>query len=161
MISGTSLVQFTYLHVFLSVIGIGAGFFLVFGLFTSRRLSILTATFLVSTLATSLTGFLFPFNGVTPGIILGVLSILALLIAIVGLYVKKLEGPWRAIYVVSALLAYYFNFFVLVAQGFAKVPALKAVAPTMSSPAFGGTQLALLIIFVLITVRSLKEFHPE
>jgi hypothetical protein len=161
MISGTALVQLTYLHVFLSFIGIGAGLFVVFGLFTSRRLSILTATFLVATLATSVTAFLFPFNGVTPGIILGVLSILVLLVAIVALYVKKLEGPWRATYVVSALVAYYFNFFVLVAQGFAKVPALKAVAPTMSSPAFGGTQLALLVLFVLIGVRSVKEFHPE
>jgi len=76
------------------------------------------------------------------------------------LYVKKLEGPWRATYVVSALVAYYFNFFVLVAQGFAKVRA-QSRAPTMSSPAFGGTQLALLVLFVLIGVRSVKEFHPE
>jgi hypothetical protein len=161
MILGLSLAQFTYLHVFLSMIGIGAGLFVVFGFFTSRRLSILTSLFLVTTVMTSLTGFFYPFTGITPGIILGILSLIVLLFAIVGLYVKKLEGPWRAIYVVSAGIAYYFNVFVLVAQGFAKVPQLKSVAPTMASPAFGGAQLAVLVIFILIIVRGVKKFHPE
>jgi hypothetical protein len=159
MILGLSLVQFTYLHVFLSLVGIGAGIFVVFGLLTSRRLGIITSLFLVTTGLTSVTGFFFPSTTITPGIILGVLSIIAIIMAIVALYVKKLEGPWRAIYVVSACLAFYFNFFVLVAQGFAKVPALNTIAPTMSSPAFGFAQAAVLVIFILLTVRSLKKFH--
>jgi len=96
MILGLSLVQFTFLHVFLSLVGIGAGIFLVFGLLTSRRLSILTALFLVTTLFTNLTGFLFPFKGVTPGIILGILSTIVLIVAIVALYVKHLVGIWRS-----------------------------------------------------------------
>jgi hypothetical protein len=161
MILGLSLMQFTYLHVFLSVVGLGAGVFVVFSLFTSRRLSILTSLFLVTTMLTSVTGFLYPFKGVTPGIIIGILSLIALLIAVVALYGKKLEGPWRAIYVVAACIAFYFNVFVLVAQGFDKVPQLKATAPTMASPTFGGAQLAMLVIFILITIRGVQKFHPE
>ena len=160
MILGLSLVQFTFLHVFLSLVGIGAGVFLIFGLLTSRRLSILTTLFLVTTLFTSLTGFLFPFNGVTPGIILGILTTIALIVAMVALYAKHLTGIWRSVYVVSVCVAFYFNFFVLVAQGFDKVPTLKAAAPTMASPVFGVTQLAVLVIFILLTVRAVKKFNP-
>ena len=160
MILGLSLLQFTYLHVFLSLVGLGAGIFIVYGLLTSRRLSILTSLFLVTTAATSVTGFLFPFNGVTPGIILGILSMIVLVLAIVALYVKKLAGAWRGTYVVTVMLAYYFNFFVLVAQSFAKVPALHSIAPTQASPGFGFTQAAVLVIFILLTIRAFKKFHP-
>jgi hypothetical protein len=160
MILGLTLVQFTFLHVFLSLVGIGAGIFIIYGLLTSRRLSILTSLFLITTVATSLTGFLFPFKGVTPGIILGILSIIVLILAIVALYVRKLDGAWRATYVVSVCVAFYFNFFVLIAQSFDKVAALHAFAPTQASPGFGITQLAVLLIFILLTIRAVKKFHP-
>ncbi len=160
MILDLSLVEFTYLHVFLSLVALGAGVFIVYGLLTSRRLNILTALFLVTTLATSLSGFLFPFKGITPGIILGVLSIIVLVVAIVALYVKKLAGPWRGTYVVAMLVAYYFNFFVLIAQSFDKVQALHSFAPTQSSPGFAFSQSAVLVIFILLTIRAYKKFHP-
>jgi len=161
MILGLSLAQFIYLHVFLSVVAIGAGVFIVFGLLSSRRLSILTSLFFVTTAMTSITGFLFPITGVTPALIFGVLSLIALVLAIVGLYVKKLEGPWRGVYVISAMVAFYLNFFVLIAQSFDKVPVLHGIAPTHSSPGFGLTQLIILLIFVLLTIRAFKRFHPE
>jgi hypothetical protein len=160
MILGVSLVQFTFLHVFVSVIGIASGIFILYGLLNSLRLRILTALFFVTTVATSLTGFLFPFHGMTPGIILGILSMIVLIIAIIALYVKKLAGGWRAAYVVSVCLAFYFNFFVLVAQAFAKVPALHTIAPSQASPGFAGSQGALLLIFLLLTIRAVKKFHP-
>jgi hypothetical protein len=160
MFLGLGLMQFTFLHVFLSLVGIGAGVFVMFGLLTSRRLGILTSLFFVTTVLTSLTGFLYPFKGVTPGIIVVILSLIVLALAIVGLYVKKLEGPWRGTYVVCVCIAFYFNFFVLIAQSFDKVPAMKAIAPTMSSPAFGITQIALLVVFILLTVRAVKKFNP-
>jgi hypothetical protein len=160
MILGLSLAQFTFLHVFLSLVGIGSGIFIIYGLLSSQRLKILTKLFLVTTVATSLTGFLFPWKGFTPGIILGILSMIALILAIVALYSGKLAGPWRGTYVVSVCLAYYFNFFVLIAQGFDKVPALHSIAPSQKSPGFGITQLAVLLIFILLTFRSFKRFHP-
>jgi len=161
MILGLSLVQFTYLHVFMSLIGIGAGIFVIFGLLTSRRLSILTSLFLITTVGTSLTGFLYPFKGMTPGIVLGILSMVALILAIYALYIKKLAGAARGLYVVSVCVAFYFNFFVLIAQAFDKVPALHAVAPSQKSPGFAVTQLAVLLIFILLTTRAVKKFHPE
>jgi hypothetical protein len=161
MILGLSLEQFTFLHVFLSLVGLAAGIFIVFGLLTSRSLSVLTTLFLITTAATSLTGFLFPFKGITPGIVLGILSMIALILAIVALYAKRLVGGWRGTYVISVCVAFYFNFFVLVAQSFAKVPALHSIAPTQASPGFGITQLAVLFIFVLLTIRAVKKFNPE
>jgi hypothetical protein len=160
MILGLSLAQFTFLHVALSLIGIGAGFFVMFGLLKSIELRLLTALFFLSTIGTSLTGFLFPNKTVTPGIVLGVLSMIVLILALFAQYGKKLAGVWRGVYVVSVCLAFYFNMFVLVAQAFAKVPALKAAAPTMASPAFGLAQLALLLIFVLLTIRAVKRYRP-
>jgi hypothetical protein len=161
MILGLSIGQFTFLHVFLSLVGIGAGVFVVYGFLASRRLRILTALFFVTTVATSLTGFMFPFKGMTPGIVLGILSMIVLLLAIVGLYMKKLDGAWRGVYVICTMLAFYFNFFVLVVQSFEKVPPLHSIAPTQSSPGFGVTQLAVLLVFLLLTVRAFKRFHPE
>jgi hypothetical protein len=160
MILGLSLAQFTFIHVALSLIGIGAGFFVMFELLTSRPLRILTALFFLATIGTSLTGFFFPENSVTPGIVLGVLSMIVLILALFAKHAKKLIGPWRGVYVVSVCMAFYFNFFVLIAQAFAKVPALKAAAPTMASPAFGLAQLVLLFIFVLLTIRAVKRYRP-
>jgi hypothetical protein len=160
MILGLSIGQFTYLHVFLSMVGIGAGVFVVFGLLSSRRLSILTSLFFVTTVTTSLTGFLFPFKGVTPAIVVGILSLIALALAIVGLYVKKLDGSWRGVYVISVMVAFYFNFFVLIVQSFGKVHVLSQIAPTQTSPGFGLIQLIVLLIFVFLTLRAFKRFHP-
>jgi hypothetical protein len=160
MILGLSLLNFTFLHVFFSLVGIAAGFFTMFGMLTSRRYRILTAAFFVSTAATCLTGFLFPFKGITPGIVFGILTLIALILAYVALYTRKLAGPWRGIYVLAACVAYYFNFLILIAQTFADVPMFKANASAMTSPAFGWAQLAVLVIFILLTTRAFKKFHP-
>jgi hypothetical protein len=158
MILGMSTHLFTLIHVALSLLGIAAGLVAIIAL-TGNKISGLTGFFLITTALTSITGFLFPFHGVTPGIVLGILSMIVLLLAVVALYAGKLRGGWRGTYVISATLALYFNVFVLFAQLFAKVPALKAIAPTQSSPAFGGTQLVLLVLFIVLAVRSLKGFH--
>jgi hypothetical protein len=159
MILGLSTSVFTLIHVILSLVGIGAGLIALLGLMGGKLYRGLTALFLVTTVLTSITGFLFPFHGMTPGIILGILSMVALLLAIVALYVGKLAGAWRGTYVISSSLALWFNFFVLVAQSFAKIPALKAIAPTQASPAFGITQLIVMVIFVVLTIRAVKRFR--
>jgi hypothetical protein len=160
MLQSLHVMQFTYLHVFLSVVGLGAGVFVVIGFFSSKRFSILTSTFLVSTFLTSLSGFLFPFHGVTPGIVIGILSLIVLFVAIYALYARKMAGEWRKIYVISACVALYFNFFVLVAQAFDKVRALHSIAPSQTSPGFAIAELAVLVLFVLITIRAVQKFHP-
>jgi len=150
---------FTLVHVVLSLAAIGAGLIAILGLASNKLSSGLTAFFLATTALTSITGFLFPFHGMTPGIILGIISMVVLLLAVVALYGQKLAGAWRGTYVISATLALYFNVFVLFAQLFAKVPALKAIAPSQSSPAFGITQLVVMAAFVVIAIRSFKGFR--
>jgi hypothetical protein len=158
MILGMSIQVFTILHVILSLAGITAGLIAVPEL-AANKLSRLTGFFLSTTALTSLTGFLFPFHGVTPGIILGILSMFVLLLAAIALYAGKLHRGWRGVYVISATIALWFNVFVLFAQLFAKVPALKAIAPTQSSPAFGATQLVVLMLFIVLAIRSVKGFR--
>src|SRR5476651_240930 len=124
MILGMSLSTFTTVHVIISLIAIVAGIIVMFGMLGSNRMPGLTAIFLLFTILTSATGFLFPFNGVTPGDIIGALSLVLLAIACIALYGTKLSGAWRWIYAVTAMVSLYFNVFVLVIQGFLKIPAL-------------------------------------
>ena len=159
MILGLSSSAFTLLHVLVSLAGIATGLVAVLGLINNKLFQAWTAIFLGTTLLTSATGFLFPFKGITPGIVLGILSVVALIIATVALYGEKLSGAWRGAYVLSACTALYFNVFVLFAQLFAKVPALRAVAPSQTSPAFGLTQVVVLVIFIFLTTRAFKGFR--
>src|ERR1700704_1194849 len=115
----------TLVHVIISLIGIGSGFVVMFGMMSAKRLDGWTATFLASTVATSVTGFFFPFHKLMPSHIVAIISLVVLAIAIVARYPRHLQGPWRAIYAITAVIALYLNTFVLVAQLFNKVPALK------------------------------------
>src|SRR5207245_8652304 len=128
------MTTFTQIHVALSLIGILAGLVVAFGLLTAKRLDGWTAIFLISTVATSVTGFFFPFHGFTPAIGVGIISLLVLAVAIYARYPRQLAGHWRWIYVVSAVIALYFNVFVAIVQAFEKVPALKVMAPTQTEP---------------------------
>ena len=155
------LAVFTIFHVAISLLGICAGFFVLYGLFTSKRMKGWTAIFLATTVATSLTGFLFPIHGFTPGLAVGILSIILLAFAILARYRFALAGAWRPTYVVTAIGALYLNVFVLIVQLFEKVPALHALAPTQSEPPFQVTQLTVLIIFVVLTTLAAIKFHVE
>jgi hypothetical protein len=159
MISG--ITTLTLVHVALSLIGIFAGFFVVLGLLTAKPLDGWTALFLASTVATSVTGFFFPFHGITPADVFGVLSLILLPIAMFARYGRKLAGGWRRTYVITAMAALYLNVFVLIAQLFDKAPALKALAPTKSEPPFMVTQLVVLVLFVVLTIAAAKRFREE
>jgi len=161
MILGMSTATYTFLRVLISLIGIGSGLVVMFGFITGKRLDNLTAVFLTTTVLTSVTGFGFPFNRLLPSHILGIISLVVLAIAIPARYVFHLAGSWRWIYVVGASTALYLNVFVLVAQLFMKVPALKALAPTQSEPPFLVAQLLVLLIFVGLTILAAKRFHLQ
>jgi hypothetical protein len=157
----SNLSAFTKLHVVISLIGILSGLVVMFGLLVRQKLNSCTAVFLISTVATSVTGFFFPFHGLTPAIIVGIISLVLLAVAILARYARHLAGRWRWIYVVSAMIALYLNVFVLVVQLFQKVPALKALAPTQSEPTFAVTQLIVLALFVLLTIVAVIKFRGE
>jgi hypothetical protein len=158
MIFGLS--TFTHVHVVISLIGIVAGLIVAYGLLTANRLDRWTALFLLATVATTVTGFFFPFHGFTPAIVVGIVSTIVLAVAILARYGRKLAGAWRWIYVVTALLALYFNVFVLIVQLFQKVPTLKALAPTQSEPPFQIAQLVALVLFVVLTILAVRRFRP-
>ena len=152
MILGMSLRTFTYLHVYISLIAIGAGFIVVYGMIAAKRMPLLTAVFLFMTALTSLTGFLFPYKGVTPAIVLGILSLIVLVVAVIAR-----RRAWRGTYVISAILALYFNFFVLIVQSFQKIPSLHALAPTQTELPFKLTQLIALLLFIALTTIAFKK----
>ena len=159
MIFGMTIL--TFVHVLFSLIGIFAGLVVTFGLLTSKQFHGWTAVFIWTTVATSVTGFLFPFHKFLPSHAVGILSLLVLTIAIYALYGKQLAGAWRRAYAVNAMIALYLNVFVLIAQMFDKVPALRALAPTKTEAPFKEAQLAVLIIFVVLTILAAIKFRTE
>src|SRR5713101_2459632 len=151
----------TFVHVVLSLIGIFSGFIVMFGLFAGKRLDGWTTIFLVSTVATSVTGFLFPFHRFLPSHGVGIVSLIVLAVAILARYTFDLAGAWRRTYVISAMISLYLNVFVLVAQAFQKVPALKAMAPTQSEPPFLVAQLSCMALFVVLTIVAAIKFRND
>lgn len=160
MILGMSTSAFTLLHVVLSLIAIAAGLVVVVGMLGSKRLNGWTTLFLVTTVLTSVTGFFFPRDQVLPSHIVGVLSLVALAVAALAIYRYRLEASWRWIYVVTAVVALWFNAFVAVVQAFQKIPMLNALAPAQSDPPFIFTQLVVLVAFVALGAVALRLFHP-
>jgi hypothetical protein len=150
---------FTLFHVVISLAGILAGFVVVYGLITAKRLDGWTSVFLWTTVLTSVTGFFFPFHKLLPSHILGVLSLIVLAIAIFARYSRKLAGGWNRAYAISAVIALYLNVFVLVAQLFMKVPALKALAPTQTEAPFKVAQLVVLVLFVVLGILAAVRFR--
>jgi len=160
MILGMSVGAFTILHVIITLVAIGSGLIVVGGMFASNRLPLTTALFLFTTALTSVSGFLFPIHGFTPALGVGIVACVVLAIALIALYKERLVGPWRWIYVITAVVSLYLNVFVLVVQSFVKVSALNALAPTQTEPPFAVTQAAVLAIFVLITLIAVIKFQP-
>lgn len=150
----------TILHVVISLIGIVAGFVAAAGLLNSNLSRGWTILFLATTILTSLTGFLFEFTRLLPSHIVALISLALLAAALFALYSKQLSGYWRTIYVVTALTSLYLNVFVLIIQAFMKVPALKAIAPTQTEPAFVAVQAVTLLLFVSVTILASIRFRP-
>jgi hypothetical protein len=162
MILGMSLSVFTTVHVIISLIAIVAGIIVMFGLLGSNPMPGLTGIFLLFTILTSATGFLFPFEKLLPSHMIGILSLVLLAIACIALYGMKLSGPWRWIYVLTAMISLYFNVFVLVIQSFLKIPALTALAPgnPPSGPAFAVIQGIVLLFFVVVIIGAMRRYRP-
>lgn len=159
MFFGVSALQ-TF-HVLVSLAAIVTGIVVCRGLLSSQRMSVVTAIFLIASLVTTLTGFLFPFNGFTPALATGVISIFVLAAAFYARYGRRMAGRWRGVYVVTAVLSLYLNVFVLVVQLFLKVPSLHALAPTGSEPAFAVVQGAVLLLHLLVGYLAYRRFHPD
>src|SRR5262249_24186550 len=151
----------TIVHVAISLVGIGAGFVVMWGLLVSKRLNTWTAIFLAATTATSVTGFFFPFERFSPGLALGILSLVVLALALASRYYYDLVGPWRRTFVITAMIAQDLKVFVLIVQSFQKIPSLRELAPTQSELPFALAQLATLALFIAYTTLAAVRFRPE
>ena len=165
MILGMSVTTLVVIHTIISLIAIVAGLIVMFGMLGSKRQGGLTAIFLVFTILTSATGFVIPpflTDKLLPSHIIGILSLVLLAAACIALYVMKLAGPWRWIYVVTALVSLYLNVFVLVIQSFLKVPVLHALAPSVppAEPPFAVAQGIVLVFFVIMIIGAWRRFRP-
>jgi hypothetical protein len=160
MILGLTTSTFTLVHVLLSLVGIASGLVVVFGLIARKGLKGWTALFLATTVATSATGFGFPFDHLLPSHKVGIISLLVLAVAILARYVFHLAGAWGRVYVIGAVIALYLNSFVGVVQAFLKVPVLRAMAPTQAEPPFALAQGALLVLFIVVGVFAAIRFRP-
>lgn len=160
MIIGMSIDNFLVLHVAISMVAIAAGFVVLGGMYSNHKLPCWTAFFLLTTILTSVTGFMFPIGAFTPALGFGAISLALLAVALLALYGKKLSGGWRAAYIVTALVALYLNTFVFVVQSFQKVQFLQVLAPTQSERPFAIAQGGLLIAFIVMIVFAVRRFHP-
>jgi hypothetical protein len=152
---------YTIIHTLISLVALFAGFIVLFGFLTGNRVDGWTKWFLISLVATTVTGFFFPFHGFTPAIGLGLISLPILAFTIYARYPKNVAGAWRWIYVIGAVISLYFNVFVGVVQSFEKIPALHAMAPTQTEQPFKLTQLIVLSLFVVLAIIAAIRFRPE
>ena len=152
---------YTIIHTLISLVGIFTGLIVLFGLLAGKRLDGWTKWFLITTVATSVTGFGFPLHHFGAPHVVGIISLLVLAVAIYARYPRQLAGSWRWIYVVTAMIALYLNVFVGVVQAFQKIPALNAMAPTQTEPPFKLTQLVVLALFAVLTIVAAIRFRPE
>jgi MFS family permease len=155
------LLIYTIIHTVISLIAIFTGIVVLFGMLAGKRLDSWTKWFLITAVATTITGFFFPFHGFTPAIGLGIISLPFLALTIYARYPKHLAGAWRWIYAIGAVICLYFNLFVLVVQAFEKVPALHTMAPTQTEAPFKLSQVCVLVVSAVLASIAVIRFHPE
>jgi len=154
------MTTFTLVHVLISLAAIVSGFVVLFALIAGRQHG-WTGCFLATTILTSVTGFLFPFHKLLPSHVIAAFSLVVLAASMFALYARHLVGAWRSTYVVTAIVALYFNVFVLIAQSFQKIPALKKLAPTQSEPPFAIAQCIVLLLFVVLGLAAVRGFRQK
>jgi hypothetical protein len=150
------LKTFTLIHVVISLIALADGLALLFLWSRGRDLPALATNVIVLLLATSITGFMFPFVKFLPSHAFGILSLILLTAAVVARWGKGLAGRWLTVYGVTLAVAIYLDAFVAVVQALQKIPALNALAPTDKSPGFAIAQGLLLVAFVLLGRSALR-----
>ena len=152
---------YTIIHTLISLVAIVTGLVVLFGLLAGKRLDGWTKWFLITAVATTVTGFFFPFHGLTPALTLGIMSSIVLVITTIARYPKHLTGAWRWLYTIGAVISLYFNLVVFVTQAFEKVPFLHAMAPTQTEGPFKLTQLLVLALFFILGLAAVIRFRPE
>lgn len=147
----------TIFHTLISLVAIVAGIPVILG-FLKNETSRWTSTYIVATGLTLITSFMFPYNGFTPAIGVGILCILIFLPTLYAKYRTDLTGIWRLVWVVGSTALLYFNCFVLIVQSFLKIPPLHALAPAGNEPPFAVAQGILLIVAIVVGFLAARRF---
>jgi hypothetical protein len=155
------LTAITLFHTAISFIAIGAGGVAIVGLFRGGAFRFWTNVFLVTAVATSVTGFLFPLNGITAAMITGVIALVILAVVLVAFYRFHVAQSWRWIYAAGMVASLYLLVFVGVVQAFQKISLLNGLAPTQSELPFLIAQGTTLALFVVIGIIAARNYQPE
>lgn len=145
-----ALAILTISHVLISLAGIFYGLVAVTVMTAGRIEKRSNHWFLVTTIATSVTGYFFPVTQVLPSHIVGAISLVVLAVAGVAFWRHALAGAWARRYAITATIALYLNVFVLVVQLFRHIPLLTQLAPTQSEPPFQAAQIVVLLAFITL-----------
>jgi hypothetical protein len=164
LILGINRSAFVAVHAFIGIVAIFMGFVVLFGLLNGKLSRPWNAVFLLTTLLTSASGLLFSSTKVTPGIVLGIVSLIILGIAIIALYGFHLQGLWRTSYVLSSMVPFYFNLAILFAIGFVRIPTLRQLASATDGTAFKIAEALLLVLATSVIAIAVRKFrlnpHP-
>jgi hypothetical protein len=141
-----------------SLFAIAAGLIAVPNLAQGRYHHQWVVTFLALTFLTAASGFPLPPFGLDPPRIVGVITIAAVALAAIGLFIFKLTGPWRVIFIIGSVSGLYLNVFVAIVQSFQKITLLQAIAPGPDSPIFIMTQITCLAALSALGFRAYRRF---
>lgn len=157
----TYLGTLTSFHTIISLVAIAAGGVAVVGLFRDGDHRLWTKLFLVTAIATSATGFLFPYSGVTPAMIVGGVALAILALVLAAFYLYRLDGAWRWIYAAGMVASLYLLVFVGVVQAFQKIAFLSSLAPTQSETPFLVAQVVTLAFFLVVGIVASRGYRPQ
>jgi hypothetical protein len=148
------------LHAGLGLIGVWSGARAASGMWAESRLDVWTPLFLLSAAWTSATGLLFYPIVSAASCAIAALSLLALAAAVLALYIHRLAGRWRSIYIVGVALALYFHLLAGALHVADKLPALQVLFVMRLEPPFIAANVAIAAPFLFFALLALKQFHP-
>lgn len=154
------LATYTAIHTIISIVQLVSGFVVVYALLKSQSAPGWTLLYIVTAIATSVTGFGFPFVKFLPSHVFAIISLVLFALVILGRYVFHYAGAWRWIYAIGMVVTVYLDAFVAIFQSFLKIPAIHALAPTQSEPPFAIAQGVLLVIAVALIIAITIRFRP-
>lgn len=152
------VVLVTTVHVALCLVALLLGARAVYRYALVGRKPSKESAFLYTALTATLTGFGLPFHGVTPAILIGLISIAVLIATLLArTQISSGKQTLVAIFVTGLMTSEYLLVFVTIAQAFTKVKALHALAPTLNEAPFLLIQGLALALFVQLTALSIRR----
>ena len=152
---------FTLFHTAVSLVAIVAGAMAVTDVLRNHTGPFWTNLFLLTAAVTSVTGYFFPFRGITPAQIVGILALAILAVVLLASYRFSVAKFWQWIYAVGMVASLYLLVFVGIVQAFQKLAFLNGLVSTGTEPIFAVAQGTALLLFIAIGIAAARRFRPE